>query len=231
MSNNDSDALFESEISENKNFSLFSLGGCLFLFIFILMIIGVGVGVTLAKTGLVNVPILSKVLKTTSSPTRLVSSSDSVSLDLSRLITEKISSEILKTGRVPETLRISEAEATAIMKSYFETKSFVLESPQMVFLEGGIEFFGIVGSEKRNSTLIVSCSLSFDDGVLNIRSKRVAIGSIGIPSIIPNIAIATIFSKDIERLEQEIKNSPIKDFSIKDGFLELFIDSKSVLSL
>ena len=56
----------------SNNFSIFSFKGCVLILFVLLLLIGIGAGITIAKTGLLHIPILSNAVYKPAQPTRKV---------------------------------------------------------------------------------------------------------------------------------------------------------------
>ncbi|MBI4134483.1 MAG: hypothetical protein HY471_00020, partial [Candidatus Sungbacteria bacterium] len=122
-----------------------------------------------------------------------------------------------------ETPRISESEATTLLRSYLGASGAKLPiaDPQLVFLDGVIEFFGIMENEGRSTTVRLRARASFSEEALRLHIEEITIGALDIPSGIPNFIAATALKNQIAALELQLVRSSVRGLFVRDGFVEI----------
>lgn len=203
-----------------------------FLVAFILLLaIGAGAGVTLAKTGLVNVPILSSTFQSSALPTRFVEPAAVLPGNLAETLSSKLESEMLRSGMAPDSVVITESEATALVRSYMRARqSAALIDPQVVFLNGAIEFFGTLEVKEKKTTLRILAAAGFEGGAIQLRIREIEVGAVTLPSYVPGLIAAAMLKNQIQNLEEQFLQSPIESITLHDGFLEIRINPERAAS-
>jgi hypothetical protein len=213
---------------KEEHFSIFSFKGCLLVFVVFFVLIGIGAGITLAKIGIVDIPILSKAVYRPAQPSRKVATLNK-DVVIEEILQEKIAPLKLKQSTTKITL--SEAEATSLLSSQIsniKSDEVSIKSAQIVFLDDAIEVFVEI-SEPKESVAKIIIEPHLSNGEIDIKIRDIEIGGFNLPSFIPNLAISTLLEQKISELEKELSKSPIKEIQIVDGEISIIVDQSMML--
>jgi len=216
------DASSNSKKSDS-GFRLFSATGCLLLALFSLLFVGIGAGATLAKTGLIHVPVLTKVFYKKGEPTRVIKPSGETSLE--EVVLRQISA-LTRSAQSATSIKLTEDEVTAFIRGKIKdigASNFKIKDAQVVFMDKEIELYADI-LEPQETTIKLVIDPSVADGSISITVKRVELGNLRVPAVFFNIAIATILQGKIRDAELMLADSPITGLEIADGILNLGID-------
>ena len=207
---------------KDEHFSVFSFKGCFLIFIIIFVLFGIGAGITIAKTGLLDIPILSKAIYKPTEPTREIITSQNV--DVKKIISSKSSS--LKSAESTIKITFSEIEATSLLRSQLldmQDDEFSIDNAQIVFLDDAIEVFAEI-SDPREAVVKIVIEPHIANGELDVKIRDIDIGGLDLPSFIPNLVISTLLEGKLAEAEKILSESPIKEVQIIDGEMSVVID-------
>ena len=201
-----------------------SLKGCCFLYFFLyffVLFLVLFPTILLAKTGIIEVPLISKIFYHPPSPYYFIE----VPLISQKTIQNKIEREISKQVlNFPEKksleISLTEREVSGLLRDYFDflkKKGLEGEDFQILFLEGGeVELFGKIKAfswkEKnffpKELIIYLKFFLSFQDSKIKISFHKTKIGSLSIPNFLMN-ALYNFFFKEKMAFEKFFKEKGI----------------------
>lgn len=159
---------------------------CSLVFVAALLLFGLA-GASLAKSGLWKVPVLSKIFSSKAAPQKLIVLSPEESQDSEIDITQKLKSQVepkIEPGatgqKVSVSLKFTERELTAFLRSLESSGESPLRNSQIVVTPDEIEIFGELYAPNK-TYLTVSFRPEISDSELKITLKKFRIGSLNLP--------------------------------------------------
>ena len=192
--------------------SFFSVRGCILLFFLLILILGLSAGALLAKTGLVNIPLLSQVFYHPPQPSRQLNLAGN---DISR---DRVFASKIAAGK--SEVEISETEATAMLASFAAGRNLKISELQIVFLPDAAEFYFKL-PQKRPTPVKILARPSYLDGHLDLSLAKIELGSLKIPVFALNLLMETVLRDKINGLEKLLQSLSLKSFSLADRQLIL----------
>lgn len=160
--------------------------GCCGLYVAALISVPVLLAYLIARTGLVEVPVLSARVASERTATRTVTAQ---TVDASRLLTEKFRT-LLARGALPDaaTITLTEQELTGLLRAMVASDprvpAITRDTAQVVVTANGAEIFArMSGYGGRETTVLLRGVPEVKDGKLAVAFTTVAIGNLGIPRV------------------------------------------------
>lgn len=206
----------EEVVSEMKKKKRGKFFGCCFLKLFILVLILAAATALLARTGLFDIPVFSKIFYQEPTPEREVAANTAEEKSFENLLAQKIA-EQLKTGKnlstdgeAPVALEFTEEELTGFLKIAETEENYPFTQAQISITPEAIEIFGQL--KKFNQTfLTVTLKPEIKDGDLEIIIKKIRIGNLSLPPAVGNFLTDKILKDQLD---------PVKKIILENGNLE-----------
>lgn len=221
-----------SEMKKKKHKKFFT---CCFLKLLIVILILGGIAATVARTGIIDIPVFSKLFYKTPTPERVVSV-DVEEKNFENILSQKIEQQIklnkiseADTQKVEVTLDFTEEELTSFLKGAEGTENFPFADSQISISPDGLEIFGQL-KELNETFLTVVLKPEVTDGDFKISFKEIKIGNLSLPPVIGNFLVDKFLKDRIDSIKQTIsKNGNLKSIDLSDGKILLhgLIDATS----
>lgn len=170
---------------------------CLCLIYLILIIVFLIVILTVvAKTGMVDIPVISEAFYTQPVPTRKVKPTDEIPDFLKNLDLDSLNENIV--------LEITENQLTALLlitKSSFE--NVTIEEFQTAILEDEIEIFSHL-STPVDAYLVLNVKPKVEDNKIQIQVNKIKLGDLPLPAKVAEVALNRLISSATDRFEDII---------------------------
>lgn len=198
----------------------------LIVFLVILGLIIMGcliIGVLVAKTGLVNVPVLSKLYKGPT-PTRLVQTSKIEPAAFQYLLISRLTSQV-QTGKPPYTFQLTEQELTGALQQgiaeAFRDQAWSVEIVQLVVTEQGLEFLGKFKQDKFKVEGLIRLRPTVQDGGILFTPVEIRLGDYPVPLALAERAAGLIFERDFGTWLLKFRDIIFQQVVSRDGFLQI----------
>ncbi|MFH1430720.1 MAG: hypothetical protein ABIG71_04360 [Candidatus Uhrbacteria bacterium] len=163
--------------------SFVQCGGCCTVYLVILLAICACGTYLVARTGLVTIPVLSDSVQHQRTPLRVVTP---VAMNIEQRVGGALAG--LLRGDPSAPIAFSEAELTSLLRAILtdrETDVLTATSAQVVVTQDALELFAWVpGSGDGTTVRVRGVPQVTDDGKLDVVFDEVAIGNLGLPSVI-----------------------------------------------
>lgn len=215
------------EIFRRKFFS------CLGYLVVLLVVFGFPTGLALtfiAKTGFVEVPVLTGWLYEPAKPVRVVTPVSVASTDiLLKNVGARARYEPL-TNLL--TLPIKESELTSLAIDSLKrapagTLPFAVKDLQVAVLPDKVEIFAVVPREKRDATLLVRLAPRVTDGTLNLELQELQLGDTHVPNALAQPIISSAAKLLTDALTKSLADSGrLADVVAEAGELRFVLSPK-----
>jgi len=207
--------------SDSNRAGFFSVKVVLMIAFLFLMVLGLGAGITIAKAGLVNIPVLSNALYEPYVPERVMGE-DIAPLSFPDIMKQKTPFLLAQSTAIP-TARFDEEELTALLRFYLAEANDVeqIRYPQLTLNEGTIQFFSELALERSTTTIRVDALAGYDGDQVYAHVAHVSVGGIPIPAPLVNMLLAPILQPRLSALEAQLHESAIASIRIHDRTLAL----------
>lgn len=210
--------------SGKKKMGCLGTGGILVVLAFLLIVYFT------AKTGIVNIPIVTPLVYTEPEPTYWLDPLSIPDVDIQQLAQQQVEGRLLSviTGRTKTIpVRFSEEELTGSIRKEQnkEGAESDAEYTQVLLLDDVMEFFTIMGDDGRQVTITMTVQPMLEDGDVDIKVLSFKVGAATIPkgigqliinsTVEPVLDTSIAFAKDIGR---------ISDITIKDGEIQIDLE-------
>lgn len=200
---------------------------CLLELLFVLLIL-VLIATAVAKTGLVEIPVFSKIFSKVSSPQRVVTITPEEIKNFDTDITKKLEQEVksaIVPGRTDQEVEISleftEKELTVLLQTLGSNGNLPLLNPQISITPEGLEIFGEI-SEPKKMYLTINIKPEIRDNNLEIKIKKIKIGTLSLPAIFGNFLVERILKTQLDEVRDEIsKIGKLENINLEDGKITL----------
>jgi len=200
---------------------------CLLELLFILLILGL-VATAIAKTGLVDVPVFSKIFYKPPTPQRVVTVTPEEVKNFSADITNKLEQEVksqIKPGvtgqEVEISLEFTEKELTALLRNLTANGDLPFGNSQISITPEGLEIFGEI-NEPKKTYLSVNLKPEIKDGDLKIKIKKIKIGTLPLPAIFGNFLVEKFLNTQLDEVRDEIaKIGKLENIKLDEGKITL----------
>ncbi len=200
---------------------------CLLELLFLILILGL-VTTAIAKTGLVDVPVFSKIFYKLPVPQRVVTVTPEEIKNFSADVTKKLEQEVasqIKPGvtgqKVEISLEFTEKELTALLQNLTTNGDSPFKNSQISVTPEGLEIFGEI-NEPKKTYLTVNLKPEIRDGDLKIKIKKIKIGTLPLPAIFGNFLVEKFLNAQLNEIRDEIgKAGELKNISLDEGKITL----------
>lgn len=224
-----------SEMKKKKHKKIFT---CCFLKLLIVILILGGIATIVAKTGIVDIPVFSKLFYKTPTPERIVSANIDKEKSFENILAQKLEQQI-ESGKKSETdgqkieiaLDFTEEELTGFLKNAEATENFPFSYSQISISPDGLEVFGQL-KELNKTFLTIILKPEVTEGNLKISFKEIKIGNLSLPPAIGNFLVDKFLKDQINSTQETIsKNGKLENIELADGKIVLhgLIDVASLL--
>lgn len=208
---------------QDKPFSIYSVKGCLLVILLFLLVIGISGGIVIAKTGLIEIPVLSKVFYRPAAPTRQLPAPNrhgSGREDWPQLLANIGAS----ASSGVEKIVITEDQASQVIRSFIEKNqsdnAWRIEYSQVVFLDNQIELYARL-IEPRPMVVKLLIEPVINNNVFAVRIKNMRVGGLSIPSLFLNTVIQTALRDKLDQIQNHLRNSSLQSLTVTDGQIEI----------
>ncbi|MFA5413785.1 MAG: hypothetical protein WC348_04620 [Patescibacteria group bacterium] len=206
-------------ISEMKNKKRRKFFTCCFLKLLIVVLILGGITAVIAKTGLVDIPVFSKLFYKTPSPERMVSVNPDEEKKFEDVLAQKLEEQIgsKAEGQQEVALEFNEEELTSFIKSLESTNDYPFTNAQVSVTPEAIEIFGQL-KDLNQTFLTVALKPEITDGNLKITFEKIKIGNLSLPAVLGNLLVNRLLKDQISSAEDVIsKNGTLESIDLLDG--------------
>lgn len=179
-----------------------------------------------AKSGIIDVPVFSKIFSKKPSPQRIVEVTPEEVKNFETDITQKLKEQVEpkvepgKTGqKVDVSLKFTEKELTAFLRSLELTDDLPLKHAQAVITPDAIEIFGEISAPSQ-TYLTLSFKPNLIDNSLQITLKKIKIGTMPLPTAWGNFLAEKFLSPQIQNAQDSIRKvGELESISLAQGEL------------
>ena len=203
------------------------------LIVLALIIVGIVFGArALAKTGLVEVPVFSKIVDTQTLPSRIVSEGEPLETFLKKTLTSQVAS-IYKGGNTDlagraVSITVQDTTLTNALRVQLrsgEQKTFNAETAQIAVSEKGVEVYlplAEVGDRKSGVGIIAVLVPKVESGKLAMNVSSVTVGTQKIPTFAARLVIEPLMRAGINMVnEQLVKYAALREIRLGNGSITI----------
>lgn len=209
-----------SEMKKKKHRKIFT---CCFLKLLVVILILGGLAAALAKTGVVDIPVFSKLFYKPPVPERVVSVNTSSEKSFEDILSQKLEQQI-KSGEKSEdgkkievALEFTEEELTGFIKNIETGENSPFTNSQVSVNSRGVEIFGQL-KELNKTFLTVVLKPEIVEGDLKISFNKIKIGTLPLPGAVGNFLADRILKDQIKSAQESIsKNGKLESIELLDG--------------
>jgi hypothetical protein len=213
------------DIKKKKHKKFFTC--CLLESLLVVLILG-SIAAGLAKTGLVEVPVFSKIFNKPPVPQKVVTVTPEEVKNFSTDITKKVEQEVrsalvpgVTDQKVEINLEFTEKELTALMQNLETNGDLPLKNSQISITPEGLEIFGEI-NEPRKTYLVINLKPEIRDGDLKIKIQKIKIGTLSLPAIFGNFLVEKLLNAQLDEVRDEIaKVGELKNINLGEGKITL----------
>ena len=207
---------------------------CCIIELLITLIIATLLAFSLAKSGLVEVPLFTKLFYSVPTPQKIVKVPPGSLFDIQSSIKEQAEKQIfaqIKEGKTDLKLEITLGEnglTTLLNQEIKKVKETSLGDPQISITKEKIEFFSeIYPEENREVYLTLGFRPVVKDGKLEIKIVETKIGTLPLPSFLANIFIKAALDGELEKINETIgAMAKIDKVELLDGEMKINLSKK-----
>ena len=181
------------------------------------------VGVLVAKTGLVTLPVLSKLYKGPA-PTRIVQAPSLEPAAFQYLLISRLTAQAL-TSKPPYTFQLTEQELTGTLNQAiseaFRDQAWSVETVQLVVTEQGLEFLGKFKQDKFRVEGLIKLRPTVQDGGILFTPVEIRLGDYSVPLSLAERAAGLIFERDFGTWLLKFRDISFQQVVSRDGFLQI----------
>ncbi|MBU1146598.1 hypothetical protein KKD80_03575 [Patescibacteria group bacterium] len=221
-----------SEIKEKKRKKLFTC--CLLELLFVILVLG-GIVTAIAKTGLIDIPVFSKLFYEAPTPDREVSTTPGEEKKFEDILAEKIKQQIKvgeksDTGQLNIALNFTEEELTGFLKAAEINEDYPFSNSQISISSDGVEIFGQL-KEFNQTFLTATLKPEVVGEELKISFTKISIGNLSLPPAIGNFFINKFLKDQLDSIKELIsKNGKLENIELSPGKL-IFYGTLSAATL
>lgn len=201
---------------------------CCFLELLSVVLVLSLIATAVAKTGLVKVPLFSKIFYKTSAPQKVVTVTSEEIKNFETDITEKLKSQVksqIKPGapsqKVEVNFEFTEKELTSFLKNLEAQKTSPLGNAQVSVTKEAIEIFGEM-EEPSKTSLTVAFKPEIKDDKLIIVLKKIKLGALPLPSSLGNFLVDKFLSSQLRAAGEAIsKTGKLESIALEEGKIVL----------
>lgn len=171
---------------------------CCVFYLIIFLVLCIFALAVVAKVGIFEIPVFSKIFYKIPEPSRLVLSSGANQDNF-------LESFLVKPGSKDITFEITESELTTLLKTPAEqSQDLTIEELQAAIMSDRIEIFGHLKSPL-DAYLTLEIFPQVDEGLLDFTVIGIKIGNLPLPASLANWLINKLLTEPIEQFNQTIK--------------------------
>jgi len=210
-----------SEMKKKKHKKFFTC--CLLELIIVILILG-GITAMVAKTGLVEIPVFSKLFYSAPSPEKIVSTNSAEGKNFEDILGQKLEQQI-ESGKKSETdsqkvevaLEFTEEELTGFLKDMEAAENYPFSDSQVSISADGIEIFGQL-KELNKTFLTVVLKPEVTDNNLKISFTKIKVGNLSLPDALGNFLVDSLLKDQIKSAQETIsQNGKLESIDFSDG--------------
>ncbi|OGL78941.1 hypothetical protein A3E39_02015 [Candidatus Uhrbacteria bacterium RIFCSPHIGHO2_12_FULL_60_25] len=204
----------------------FNAVACLGYGILLVVAFALIVAVLLAKTGLVKVPLASRLYRGPG-PTRIVTAGVTDPEAFSDAISAKVALAVKRGGPPPYRVTVEETELTAAFRgalaSFVQGSNIIAERPQIVMTPTAIELSGRFVREGITFDILTRFEPRVEDGELRLNPISVQFGDYPISTSTAQNLMGYFFKRDFGAWRLDVGPIGLRDIRLGDGKVELFL--------
>ncbi len=206
------------EIKNKKRKKFFTC--CFFELLFTILILG-GLAAAVAKTGVITIPVFSKLFYDKPAPQRIVSINPGETKSFEEKIAEKIGQLKFKTpaaGENPEVaLEFTEEELTGFIKSMEAAENSPFTDSQVSVSPEGIEIFGELKDLNR-AFLTIALKPEVINNNFKISFQKIKLGNLSLPASLGNFLADKLLKDQIDSAEKSVAEfGKLESIELFDG--------------
>lgn len=204
----------------------FNAAACLGYGFLLIIVFALAVAVLLAKTGLVNVPLASR-LYTGPKPTRIVTAGVTDPEAFSDAMSLKVATAVKRGGPPPYRVTMDETELTAALRgalaSVVKGMSVIAERPQVVVTPAAIEFSGRFVRDGIAFDILTRFEPRVLGGELRFNPVSVQFGDYPISTSTAQNVMGYLFTREFGTWRLDVGSIGLRDIRLLDGKVELLL--------
>lgn len=200
--------------------------GCCAAIILVILVLASLVSFVLAKTGLVNIPVFTKLFYNTPKPGRAVEVKTSgvpVMESLNQQLAKQLGSAGKNNKPIFLDLKISEEELSAMLKSAAGQAGQNASAPdfQVAIMPDKLEFFGQI-PQISNSFLTLGIMPKVVGGQLALDLVSVKVGNLALPASAANLLVQDFMSQQLKKINEFLSSQgELESINLYDGYMEI----------
>lgn len=193
---------------------------CFFELLIIILILG-GLVAAVAKTGVITIPVFSKLFYDKPAPQRIVSISPDETKSFEEKIAEKLEQLKFKTpaaGENPEVaLEFTEEELTGFIKSVEADENSPFAGSQVSVSPEGVELFGELKDLNR-AFLTITLKPEVINNNFKISFQKIKLGNLSLPASLGNFLVDRLLKDQFDSAEKSIAEfGKLESIELFDG--------------
>lgn len=201
---------------------------CCLLGLLVVIFILVSAAVGLAKTGLIDVPVFSKIFYKVPVPQKVVTATPEEITNFNEGATKKLEDEVkprISPGvagqKIEVSLEFTEKELTAFLRGLEMNGESPISNSQISITPENLEIFGEIN--KPNKTyLTIRLKPEIKNGNIKITIQKIKIGTLPIPAIFGNFLVDKFLSDQLLKAEEAIsKVGKLENIDLDEGKITL----------
>jgi len=179
-----------------------------------------------AKSGLLEIPVFSKIFTKTASPQKVVNVTPEEIKSFETDIAEKLKTQVepkIEPGatgqKVEVSLKFTEKELTAFLRSLESSEESPLRNAQAVITPEKIEIFGEITAPNK-TYLTLAFRPEIKDNELKITLKKIKLGTLSLPTSWGNFLAEKFLNKELQSTQNAIRKvGKLESISLGQGEL------------
>jgi hypothetical protein len=179
-----------------------------------------------AKSGLFEIPVFSKIFTKTAAPQRVVSVTNEEIENFETGISEKLKTQVepkIEPGatgqKVEVSLKFTEKELTGFLRSIESSNESPFRNSQVVVTPEEIEIFGEITAPNK-TYLTVAFRPEIKDNELEITLKKIRLGTLSLPTSWGNFLVGKFLDKELQSAQNAIRKvGRLESISLGQGEL------------
>ena len=211
-------------IAETKRKKRKKIFACCLLELAAIIFIFGGATIAIAKTGVVTIPLFSKIFYQPPTPQRIVTVTPEETNTFEKEITGKFEQQVksqIKPGvtgqKIEVNFELTEKDLTAFLKSAELSSGSPLRNVQASVTPEAIEIFGQL-EELNRTFLTVALKPEVSENNLKIKITKIRLGTLSLPAVLGNFLVEKFLDNQIKSAEDALaKIGKLENIILSDG--------------
>lgn len=199
-----------------------TLSCCFLELLGLLLVLSLGAA-AVARTGLIEIPLFSKVFYKPPEPSRIVTVLPGEIKNLEEIFENKIKSQVeekiipgKETQKVELELEFTEKELTAVILQGIKTGFLPFSTAQVAITPKEIEIFGQLSGSKIFFTIRFKPEIQ--NGQIVIKLTKFKLGNLSVPSLLSNLLVEKILKDKLQQINEFIgKGGKLQEIRLEEG--------------